>query len=416
MALSGVQRIAKFVKYLPQFGYEPVVLTVEPRGYFAFDDGLADELKEQGIEIHRTQSKDPTRLFKSKKQVAMPSTSARSIASWMSSFLFIPDNKKGWRNFAVNKGKELLSNNDFDLIFSSAPPYTAHLIGVELSKFSGLPLVCDFRDDWVGNPRHIYPTGFHRSKHQKMEVDVLKYCKKATVINRKIMEALVDRTLGPSGFNKVVVIPQGFDPSDMDLTPMPRLHKKLILCYAGIFYHAQSPENFFKGLAMAFRARPDLREHIEARFVGHLSEAELKSANLLGLKENISYDGYLNHEDTVRHLLGSDVLWMTVGNQIGGESISTGKLFEYFGTRKPILGLVPEGAAKDALSGYGASKVVNPDDLEGIAEAILDFYEGWKNDRLASPDEDFVQKHSRDRLAEDLAGIFSTTLLNEQVF
>lgn len=416
MALSGVQRVSKFVKYLPDHGYEPTVLTVEPKGYFAFDEGLEKELQESQIRVVRTKSFDPTRLFRSKKKVSMPKSGTRSFVSWISSLFFIPDNKIGWRRHAVKQGKELLDSGDFDLIFSSAPPYTSHLIGAELSKYANIPLICDFRDDWVGNPRHRYPTSWHKSKHVEMENRILRWSHFSIAINRQIMEGLVGRNLGPSGFHKVKVIPQGFDPSDFNQDAMPRLNPKMVITYTGIFYHAQSPDTFFKALGLTLKTRPDIREQLEARFVGHLSEAARKSIKQQALTENISYEGYLDHDDTIRHLLGSDILWMVVGKQKGGSSISTGKLFEYFGSRKPILGLVPDGAAKDALKLYGASKIVDPDDVTAISTAIIEYFDEWKSGSLRAPNEDFVLKHRRDHLSGELARVFSSTLVSDHVY
>lgn len=230
------------------------------------------------------------------------------------------------------------------------------------------------------------------------------------------MEGLVSRNLGPSGFHKVKVIPQGFDKEDFEQQAIPRLNPKMVITYTGIFYHAQSPNTFLEGLNLAIKTRPEIREQLEARFVGHLSEAVRKSIKQQALTENISYEGYLNHDDTIRHLLGSDILWMIVGNQKGGSSISTGKLFEYFGSRKPILGLVPKGAARDALNSYKASKIVDPDDIKGISSAIIEYFDEWKSGQLPSPNEEFVVKHQRDLLSGELARVFSSTLFSDHVY
>jgi len=197
---------------------------------------------------------------------------------------------------------------------------------------------------------------------------------------------------------------------------MPKLNRKMVITFSGIFYHAQSPLSFLKALKKVIERRPALRDQLEARFVGNLSEADRKTIKQLGLTDNISYEGYLNHEDAVRHLIGSYILWMIVGHQKGSELISTGKLFEYFGTRKPILGLVPDGAAKEALMKYGASKIADPDDINQISSTLDAFIDEWTNGTLPTADEEFVVKHSRDVLARDLAKIFSSTLVNDYVY
>ena len=169
MGLSGVQRVAKFVKYLPEHGWQPTVLTIEPAGYYAYDTTLLHEVKQAGVAICRTASWDPTRFFRRHQTIPLPSEPQRRRLSTVSQLLFVPDNKIGWLPHALRAGRRLLKERAFDAIFSSAPPYTAHLIAARLSRQSGVPLVVDFRDDWVGNPRHVYPTPLHRYLNGRLE-------------------------------------------------------------------------------------------------------------------------------------------------------------------------------------------------------------------------------------------------------
>ena len=166
MGLSGVQRTLKFVKYLPDHGWEPTVLTVTPTAYYALDYGMLRELIESNIRTIRTNSLDPTRLFESGKPVKMPHEKLRTFLSGISQAIFVPDNKVGWKHDAIRAGRKLLQEEEFNVIFSTAPPYTCHLIGTALSKEFKIPLVIDYRDAWVDNPLHLYITPFHRMMHQ----------------------------------------------------------------------------------------------------------------------------------------------------------------------------------------------------------------------------------------------------------
>ena len=122
----------------------------------------------------------------------------------------------------------------------------------------------------------------------------------------------------------------------------------------------------------------------------------------------IHHTGYLPHGEAVSGLLAADVLWMTIGRADGSGRIWTGKLYEYFGARKPVLGLVPEGVARDALKEYGASKIVEPDAAPNvIGGAIEQLYEQWSEERLPHPDPAFIAGFDRERLAGALAGIFN---------
>ncbi|MEM6335672.1 MAG: glycosyltransferase, partial [Bacteroidota bacterium] len=325
MGGSGVQRTAKFVKYLPMYGWEPVVLTAEPGGYYAFDETLQAEMERAGIEVRRTSSFDPNRLLGKERTVPMPGEVGRKLFSGLSQMFFVPDNKKGWAEPAFEAGKKLLEMRRFDAIFSTAPPYTSHLVGMRLSKAFGLPLITDFRDDWVGNPRHRYPTPWHRKRHEALEREVLQYSAAAVTINRAIQGNLARRTLGASGLKKVHVIPQGYDLDDFtQATPAPARSEVMRLLYAGLFYDAQKPNTFLKGLADLLERRPDIRPRIEAKFVGMLPKKGQQLIAKLKLEDVTVVDTYRPHLETVGELLSADVLWMTVGHQKAEETISTG--------------------------------------------------------------------------------------------
>ncbi len=413
MSLSGVQRVAKLVKYLPEFGWLPTVLTVKPAGYFAFDPDMLAEVEAAGIEIHRTVSLDPTRLFgKGPTSVSLPAEDTRRWFSHLSQFFFIPDNKIGWFFPAVLSGLQLLSEQRFDAIFSSAPPYTAHLIAAALSKVSGAPLITDFRDDWVGNPRHIYPTPVHRAIHQFLERLVLSQSETAITINEYIASALRGRSRSAHQKNPFKVVPQGYDAHDFAVVPMDYEREVMHLVYCGIFYDAQTPDYFLRGLALLVHQRPEVAAKIKAVFVGMIPETSLELADTLGISHLIRCEGYLAHKEAVAHLVAGDVLWMTVGEQVGAEGISTGKLYEYFGARKPILALVPPGTVRATANRYGAARIVSPTDVSGIAGAIGAFFDQWRNGGLPTPHGDFVAEFERKRLAGEVATLLARVTNN----
>ena len=368
------------------------------------------EVEQAGVAIHRTKTWDPTRLFGGRRTVALPAESWRRRLSSVSQFFFVPDNKINWMPHALRSGHRLLREVGFDAIFSSAPPYTAHLVAARLSRKHGLPLVVDFRDDWVGNPRHVYPTALHRRLNQRWEHRVLRTSRHAIAINEPIRAALIARNTR-DGFDPAVsVIPQGFDPADLDVEPAPRPPETMQLLYSGIFYDAQTPDFFLQALAQVVDQRPELRAHLQAVFVGLLPKASHQLIDRLGIDGLVRYEGYVAHDRVVAFQRAADVLWMTVGKRPGAEGISTGKLFEYFGARKPILALVPDGAAREAIKPYGASCIVEPDDVGAIAEAIGRLFDQWQGGRLPSPNESYVRQYDRSRLAGLLAGCLARSI------
>ncbi len=411
MGLSGVQRTAKFARYLPEAGWEPTVLTVRPGGYYAFDDQLLEEVEGSGVRIERTASLDPTRLFGKRRRVAMPDADSRKRLQSLTQWLFIPDNKVGWMPAAFIRGLQILRKNNFDAIFSTAPPYTSHLIGASLSRAAGVPLILDFRDGWLDNPHHAYPTPIHRKLHAFLERISVQKSVTSVCVNTYIRDALAARL--PHRSASMVVIPHGYDAEDFEDSSAPSTrHKKLTFLYSGIFYGAQTPVYFLEGMNRFLTARPEARKDITLSFVGHFPEKHKALIDELGLGAQVELFGYRPHREAVRRLSAADIPWMTVGRQRGEEEITPGKLFEYFGARKPVLGLVPRGAARDALASYGAGFAAPPDEPEAIAHTIEELYARWNDHTLPQPNEAYVQSLERRRIAQALADLLEQSTTN----
>lgn len=403
MGLSGVQRTLKFVKYLPQFGWHPTVLTVTPGGYYAHDDSLVEEVQSPDITVVRTETAGPGKLFARKEVVKVPSERYRKILSRISDTFFIPDNKIGWRRRAVAKALELHRESPFDLVFATAPPFTSFLIGADIKARINKPLVFDYRDPWHDYPFKFYPTPFHRWRHYALERKALRASSHVITTNRRVKESLIKRFPFLT-YHDVDIISQGYDPADYKLNgAVKRVSDKMRITYAGIFWEDRVPDYFLKALSELFLEKPALRTKIEACFIGNFRDENLKIVEQLGLRENVNVMGYLPHRECVKELVASDVLWMIVGDEFG----SPGKTYEYFGAQKPILGCAPDGFMKSAILEAGG-KVVAPDDVAGIKNAIGEFYSQFEARMLRGPRSDVVQKYNRINLTGQLAKIFES--------
>lgn len=400
MGGSGVQRIAKFAKYLPDHGWQPTVLTVAPGGYFAYDPGLLAEVEAAGVEVVQTRSFDPTQLFGRARTVALPAEPARRRLSHLSQWLFVPDNKVGWLPFAVAEGLRLHRAAPFDALLSTAPPYTAHLAAALLSRLTRLPLVLDFRDDWVGNPRHHYPTPFHAYLNAALEGFALRQARRVCVINAPIQAQMARRhpDLPPPE-----VLPQGFDPADFEGVEAAPSAGRFRLTYTGMFYDAQTPDVLLEAVHRLMRRRADVAETIELVFAGLLPEASRRRAEALGLGSRLRYLGYLPHGEIPALQRGSTALWLTVGERAGAEGISTGKLFEYLGARRPILALVPEGDVRAVLADHPAAWMAPPGCVEGVERALESLFEAWQQERLPAVPAAWAARYDRRRLTGLLA-------------
>ncbi|MCB0719033.1 MAG: glycosyl transferase family 1 [Bacteroidetes bacterium] len=407
LGLSGVQRIAKFVKYLPAYNWTPYVVTPEPAAYFARDSTLLDEVLAAGVSVTRTASLDPTRL-PSRRVISQPTERVRKALSGISQFVFIPDNKIGWLRAATNAGRGLLAERAFDAIISTAPPYTAHLAGARLSREFDLPLILDYRDDWIGNPRHSYPTPAHRYVHRRLESSVIKQAANVVAINDVIADAIERRHRHMVG--RVHVLSQGFDPGDLQrVRSVARDEMRCEFFYGGVFYDAQRPDTFLHAVSRWVAENEQHRKRIQITFAGILPEYAKALAASIGIDDLLVDLGYLSHRDLCDRLMAADILWMTIGRTKGSEQISTGKLYEYMGTRKPILALVPPGTARRDLDRYSASFVVDPDDIEGTTAAIDRLFTRWSERSLPTASVEEVARFDRRELAGRLAALLDET-------
>lgn len=403
MGLSGVQRTQKFVKYLPQFGWKPTVITVTPTGYFAEDYTLLDELKHVNAEIIRVGSLDPNRFFKKKGVVRMPSERVRKTLSFVSDIFFIPDNKIGWKGKVLKKASELIESKKIDVIFATSPPYTDFLIGAELHKKYKIPLVLDYRDVWHEYPFKVYPTPLHKYYNYKLEKQVLHSAKKIITTNRKVKELLLSRYKFLN-YNDIHIVHQGFDPEDFEKNkPAPRSpSNKMRISHAGVFYGERTPKYFFQALSKLFKENPSLQNKIEVIFIGNSRKEDKKLIDQYHLGSVVSILGYLDHQKTIQYLMSSDLLWLMLENEVQ----SPGKVYEYIGVRKPILANVPEGFIKQAILEIDGNVALPTQDIDETASAIKHFYDRFEKGEKQSDSTEIVERYNRITLTNELSNIF----------
>ena len=414
MGLSGVQRTLKFVKYMKDYNWEPTILTTASAGYYAHDLSLLKEAEDASLKIIRTGGNDINSMLAKKGTVKIPPEFIRKTLSRLSSTFFIPDNKKGWADKAIKAARELLKKEKFNLIFVSAPPFSSVNMAVKLKKEFDLPLVIDYRDLWFGNQFGFYPTPLHKYLHKKMEYSALKAADKVIATNRRMKEKIINHYKFLT-FEDVYIIPHGYDPKDFEnITLQKKENNKMWLIYSGIFYEFITPKYFLKAFKKLLIERPDVTANIELHFIGYLRTENKKLIRTLHLQEFVKEYGYLNHKDAIVKIMSGDVLWLMVGRGRNADTISSGKLYEYFGTRKPIIASLPEGALKTSSEEYKAALITEPDNIDQIKNAILKVYELYCGNQLPVPDQEFIEKLRRDYLTELLIKQFQF-LVKEEV-
>ena len=157
----GVQRVLKFAKYLPQFDWQPIVLTVENGDYPALDPSMEEEVTED-IKVFKIPIWEPHSLYKKimrqDPQQAIPvavlsQKKNKSLKSkflyWIRANIFIPDARIGWYFNVIKEAKKIVREESVDMLYVSSPPHSLQLFGLQLKKKLGIPLISDFRDPWM---------------------------------------------------------------------------------------------------------------------------------------------------------------------------------------------------------------------------------------------------------------------------
>lgn len=410
MGSSGVQRPLKFVKYLNAFGWNPIVLTPHPGAYHTFDESLQEELDRTGAEVHRVDAKTPFHALGGKsRQIQFIPDRLAETARLVSSFFYIPDNKTGWIKPAVKKADEIIRKRNIDLVFSTSPPPSNHLIAAELGKKHRLPVVMDFRDDWLEYQSVYYPTRFHKRKNARLEKDTIQTATAVVANNSATLESIRSRT--DNGYIRYEVISHGFDPDDFQsLTPESDKPDKFVMLHSGLFYQERQPDVFLKALRKLVEREVLSLKSFEIWFQGGLEARHTDLIEKLGLGKNLVDFGYVNHKEAVQHLLDADMLWFIVNHSNQSKTVTPGKLYEYMAARKPILGLIGDGDSRMVLDDFNAGLYCNPDDEAETARLIGKIYQKWKNNELPAPNEACIAKYDRRQITGQLADLFNEIL------
>ena len=293
MGLSGVQRTLKFVKYMRNYNWDPTVLTVGRTGYYAHDMALLNEAENSPINIVRVEGKDINSKLGKKVTLKMPPEFIRKVLSRISNTIFIPDNKKGWARKAIKTAREIIKKEKINLIFVTAPPFSAINMAVKLKKEFNLPLVIDYRDLWFGNQFAFYPTPFHKYLHKRMEYKALKAADRITATNRKMKEKILNNYKFLT-FEDIYIIPHGYDPADFENIVLEKKeNNKMWLTYSGIFYEFITPKFFLQAFKKLTIERPDVASNIELRFIGFLRSENTFTGIYKGIRLSESY-GFAN--------------------------------------------------------------------------------------------------------------------------
>ena len=358
---------------------------------------------------------------------------------YLRELLFVPDSAIFWIRPVVRLGQKIAARRRIDVIYTSVKPHSVAIAGWLLKKRLGKPWVIDFRDPWTQYFLAEFPTRLHYTLEQMLERFLLRRADHIVTITPTARAQLLQwcSFLSPE---KVTVITNGYDDEDFDRVSSPAVERNgsFSFVYSGVFCGApqsgsrpenpllrawrsvrrllaysprafdrltHSPKFLLDALNELFRDNPALRGKVKLVHIGPFDESNREYVRKLGIPDAVEARGYVTHREAVDVVSKADALFFCLADSPLGErnDCVPQKVYEYLGSRRPVLALAPVGDARDFLNQAGTAIVCSPRDLSEIKAGILSMLDG--TDRL-KPNEEFIQSFRRRELTRQLAAVF----------
>ncbi|MBD3581520.1 glycosyltransferase family 4 protein [Flavobacterium selenitireducens] len=408
----GVQRWLKFVKYLPEFGIEPVVYIPENPTYPIIDEAFSKEVSPK-LTVIKKKIFEPygfaSMLYKNKvKKMSagiIPNSSKQSfsekVALWIRGNFFIPDARIFWVRPSVHFLERYIQEHAIDTIITTGPPHSLHLIGIKLQKRLNVKWVADFRDPWttIGYQKDLKLSRYSEFKHKRMERRVLKAADQIIVTSQTTKADFSKITTKP-----IEIITNGFD---QEKVLAETLDSKFSLAHIGSLLSERNPLFLWQTLSEIVNEVSGFADHLEIKLIGTLSPEVLESIRLYQLEDFMNNLGYVPHDEAIAQQRSSQVLLLIEINSLHTRSIIPGKLFEYMVSGRPIVAIGPNGSDfAEIIENTSTGIFIDYAGKDLLKRTILALYESYLDGNLTvEPVE--LEQYSRRNLTQKLAGLLS---------
>ena len=399
---GGVQRPLKFASHLPALGIETHVLAPDDPKWVHQDVDLP--LPTQAW-IHRARYLGPrSRRLADELHGRGGLDLALRRASSVGRRLLLPDENVTWNATAIPKAISIVRREGIDVVLTTSPPGSVHLIGAAVQKATGAKWVADLRDSIVLHPHRSAEGAGARAK-QKARAGVARLVARQADAIVAVSEAIAEETRAIEPRGRVVTIANGSDFDDFAGLPYSR-GDRFRLTHAGSFFGKRDPKPFLRALAESGL------EDITVRFVGDFRPGDREFVESLGLGDRVEVIDYVPRRESLRLQRDSDALLLLIPEAGGrGRGVLSGKVFEYLAAERPVLAVVPpDGAAAELVRETGAGLVAGPDDVPGIRDALLELHSRWRDGGLTGTPltPEWRDKLSRASRVEELAELLET--------
>jgi glycosyltransferase involved in cell wall biosynthesis len=430
----------RFARYLPEFGWQPLVLTGDTGNVDrkSLDEGLLDDLP-SGMIVCRKAVWRPiersSNFIKGRMRAEIRKESDDALASESSGpvddhsqrkypslgahlrnlveFFMIPDRQIGWFLPALRCALSLVRQHRPEVILSSSSPVSSHLIAVTLKRLTGLPVVLDFRDPWA---RKNWPVTNENVIRRNMQRQMEQWCVRGAdrvILNTPECRDDFVKTYRKEQSDKFAVLPNGYDPKLVIRVDEFRMAKKaagkngiMRLCHPGFVYCGKDMRPLIAAIARLSKSG----RHVILDQVGEVDDCDqvLRYAEQLGVRAHIVVNGQLPHAETLRHMSEADIFVLI---HPGTTLTVPSKLYEMLPFRRPVLALTePAGADTRIINHYELGAVAPPADDNAIAQAILTLTDGHAKYPLEDGWRQAMGAFDGRELAGELAALLDTSV------
>jgi len=426
----GIHRTLRFIKWLPHFGYQPVVLTTQNGKVQSIDRSMLERTAD--VEVHRTYSPEKLNYGISIDGAAdrplprLVERVFREIPRDARQLLAVPDEKRGWIRHAVREGERLIRSHGIDAVYVSGKPFSSYFIGERLGRRFGLPWIMDLRDLWTLNQRNHTFNPWREWMERRQERRLVQSA--AAVIantpdNRNDFIAAYPQCRS----KKFIAVTNGYDKDEFSRTTGQK-HDKFTIAYSGAFYffargksslyrrlmgldrrkshllETYSPIAFFEALKQLFAEQPETRGRIEVQITGTGSPKAQMLVDRFGLHDTVKILGWLDYEESLEVLKRAHACLIVLSRGRESKGWIPSKLFQYLGSGNPLLAMVPDGDVKEIVEKTRSGVVVEPDDVTGAKAALHDMYRRYfLSGETYAPRWDLIEQYESWQLTKRLA-------------
>jgi glycosyltransferase involved in cell wall biosynthesis len=413
---AGVQRWLKFSKYLPSFGWEPVILTVDPHyaSYPQLDLSLMKEIS-PGLEIYHTKSS--TGIFSIYKKLTgnkeipyggfaneVNPGFIQKIARFLRGNFFLPDARKGWNKYALVSALEIINEKKIENIITTSPPHSTQMIGLKLKRKLNIKWIADLRDPWsdIYYTDRMYQTTLAQCINRSMEERILNSADSVISTCNSTRDLFRSRLHENQSPERIITVTNGFDPDDLKSTDIKPVN--FTITYLGTF--AGNYEIDVLAKAIDYCKTVNFKG-INLKFVGR---TDGKVERIFKDRKNVRLDiiPYVEHSKAMEYLAGSAALLLVVPSDKKSDEMIPGKLFEYLASGRPIIAIGPkESDVAEILKETNGGRIFGQNDSAGLGEYLIEIMDNYNKGNFETSPAG-INQYTRRNLAEKIAGVLNS--------